>query len=133
MSPKAQRIIGWVLSGLLGAFLIVGSGVPKFLPPNDDMQKILDTIGWSAEKIKVIGVIEVVITLLFLIPRTGFLGSILLTGYLGGAAATHARLGDFPAFPVVIGVLVWVAYALRNPVILRLVVGATPTSPSAAT
>lgn len=104
MSPKIQRIIGWVLSGLLAAFLIVGSGVPKLMESSDpEMKKAMDEIltkmGWSADTIKIIGVIEIVITLLFVIPRTGFVGAILITGYLGGAIATHVRIGDAPSSP----------------------------------
>jgi DoxX-like family len=131
VTPKVVRIIGWVLSGLLAAFLIVGSGVPKLLESSDpemkkQMEEILTKIGWSAETIKVIGVIEIVIAVLYMVPRTGFLGAILLTGYLGGAIATHVRIGDAPVFPIVLGVLVWVALALRQPVLWRLAVGANP-------
>jgi hypothetical protein len=128
------RIIGWVLSGLLAAFLIVASGVPKLLDiPDPDfkkqMEEIQAKIGWSAETIKVIGVIEIVITILYMIPRTGFLGAILITGYLGGAIATHVRIGDADwVMPLVMGVLVWVALALRQPVIWRLAVGANPST-----
>jgi hypothetical protein len=131
MSPKVLRIIGWVLSGLLAAFLIVASGVPKLVDsPDPDMKKqmeeILNKIGWSAETIKVIGVIEIVVALLYIIPRTGFLGAILLTGYLGGAIATHARIpGDVNwVMPLVMGILVWVGLALRKPILWRLVIGA---------
>jgi hypothetical protein len=143
MSPKVQRIIGWVLSGLLAAFLIVGSGVPKLVESSDpemkkQMEEILSKIGWTAETLKVIGVIEIVITVLYVIPRTGFLGAILITGYLGGAIATHVRVGDAPYFPVVLGVVIWIALALRQPIIWRLAVGAnpipstvTPTPPTA--
>lgn len=136
MSPKVQRIIGWVLSGLIAAFLIVASGVPKLLESSDpemkkQMEEILNNIGWKAETIKVIGVIEIVISLLYVIPRTGFLGAILITGYLGGAIATHVRVGDTNwVMPVVMGVLVWVALALRKPVIWRLAVGANPCPPT---
>jgi hypothetical protein len=131
VSQNIQRIIGWVLSGLLAAFLIVGSGVPKLMESSDPemkkaMDEILTKIGWSADTIKIIGVIEIVITLLFVIPRTGFVGAILITGYLGGAIATHVRIGDAPIFPIVLGVLVWVGLALRQPVLWRLAVGANP-------
>ncbi len=130
MSPKVQRIIGWVLSGLLAAFLIVGSGVPKFMD-FPGKAELFEKMGWSVETIYVIGVIEILIALLFVIPRSGFLGAILLTGYLGGAIATHVRIGDAPVFPIVLGVLVWVALALRQPVIWRLAVGANPSPPPA--
>lgn len=131
MSPKVQRIIGWVLSVLISAFLMFGSASGKFMdfPGKAEM---FEKIGWSEETIKVIGVVEIVIAVLFLIPRTAFLGAILLTGYLGGAIATHVRIGD-PNWlmPSVMGFLAWVGLALRKPVIFRLAIGSNPTPPAA--
>ncbi len=66
-----------------------------------------------------IGIVEVVATIVFLIPRTSFLGAILLTAYLGGATATHVRVGDPFFFPPFLGVVVWVAYALRRPDVIQ--------------
>lgn len=125
MSPKTQRIIGWVLSGLIAAFLIGGSAVPKlFLTDSEDMKQRLADMGYSADVIKKIGVVEVFVALVFVIPRTGFLGAILVTGYLGGAIATHVRLEDTKfIIPIVIGVLVWVALGLRKPAVFRLAFG----------
>ncbi len=132
MSPKIQRIIGWVLSGLLAAFLLFSaSGKLLGLMPQQAKEEMLAHIGWQEETLKIIGVIEVAIVLLFLIPRTGFLGAILLTGYMGGAIATHVRVGDAPVFQIVFAVVAWVALALRQPVIWRLAVGANPTPPPA--
>jgi hypothetical protein len=62
-----------------------------------------------------IGVVEVALAILFLIPRTAFLGTVLLTAYLGGAVATHVRIGDAFYFPIVIGILAWIALGLRDP------------------
>jgi hypothetical protein len=71
----------------------------------------------------VLGIIEITVTLIFLIPRTSFLGAILLTGYLGGAVWAHVRVGDAWLFPIIIGILVWVALGLRQPAILALALG----------
>jgi DoxX-like family len=131
MSPKVQRIAGWVLSGLIAAFLIVASGVPKLMG-GEFMDKLNAEFGFSSDTMKVIGGIEIIIALLFVIPRAGFLAAILITGYLGGAIVTHVRIGEAPVFPIVLGVLVWVALALRSPVIWRLAVGANPTPPPPA-
>ena len=125
MSPKVQRITGWVLSGLIALFLLVGSASGKFMD-FPGKAELFEKIGWSVDTIKVLGVIEVIIAVLYLIPRTAFIGTILLTAYLGGAVATQVRIGDVPAFPVALGVLAWVGYALRNPIIWRLAVGAKP-------
>ena len=70
-----------------------------------------------------IGLIEAVCLLVLLIPRTSILGAVLLTGYLGGAVATHLRIGNPLAshilFPVYIGILVWAGMALINARIAR--------------
>jgi Mn2+/Fe2+ NRAMP family transporter len=62
-----------------------------------------------------IGILEIACTVIYVIPRTSVLGAILLTGYLGGATATHVRIGD-PSFfgPVIFGVLVWLGLWLRD-------------------
>jgi uncharacterized membrane protein YphA (DoxX/SURF4 family) len=123
MSEKIQRIVGWVLSGLLAAFLIFGSAIVKFtdFPGKEEM---FTKLGLGNDTAKAIGVLEIIVTVLFLIPRTAFLGAILLTGYLGGAIFAHVRIGE-PNYimPIVMGVLVWVALALRQPVIWKLAIG----------
>lgn len=123
MTVKHQRLAGWILSGLLALFLIVGSASGKFIdfPGKEEM---FARTGFNMETMKIIGVVEVLITVLFLIPRTAFIGAILLTGYLGGAICTQVRVGD-PKFilPIVLGVLVWVALALRQPIIWSLALG----------
>jgi hypothetical protein len=127
MSPKAQRITGWVLTGLVGLFLIGASGVPKFIdfPRKKEM---FEKLGIPMELSQTLGVIEVVTTLLFLVPRTSFLGAILVTGYLGGAVWTHLRIGDPWYFPIIIGVIMWVALALRQPEIFQLAMGLKKSS-----
>lgn len=112
MSPKVQRFIGWVLSGLLAAFLIFASGVPKLMG-GEFMDELNASFGFNSDTMKGIGVLEIIIALLFVTPRTGLLGAILITGYLGGAMVTHIRIGEMAVFPAVLGVLVWVALALR--------------------
>ena len=119
MSPKAQRITGWILTGLVGLFMIVASGVPKFtgFPGRDEM---MEKMGIPLSILPVIGVLEIAVTVIYLIPRTSFLGAILLTGYLGGAVCTHLRVGDPWFFPIIIGVLAWLGLALRQPLIFSL-------------
>ncbi len=105
---------GWVIT-LLPAALLVFSATMKFLQPGtmrDDFEKS----GWPGQYLVVLGVVELTSTLIYLFPRTAVLGATLLTGYLGGAVATHARLAD-PKFaiPVLVGVLVWLGLFLRDP------------------
>lgn len=124
MTQRTQHIIGWVLSGLIAAALLF-SAANKFYPlmPADKQEEMLTHIGWQGEVLRIIGGIELATVVLFLIPRTGFLGAILLTGYMGGAIATHVRVGDAPIPQVVLGVVAWIALALRQPVIWRLAAG----------
>ena len=122
MSPKTRRITGWVLTLLVGFFLIVASGVPKFVdwPEKAEM---FGKLGVPLELASVLGMIEIAVTILFLIPRTSFIGAILVSGYLGGAVWTHLRVGDPWYFPIIIGVLAWVGLALRRPAIFQLAFG----------
>lgn len=127
----AKRITGWVLSGLVGLFLIGASGLPKFSfvdwPGKAEMmQEMMDHLGIPMTLLPQIGVIEVSVAILFLIPRTSFVGAILTTGLLGGAVFTHVRVGDGSfevLFPVALGALMWTGLALRTPALVDLVLG----------
>jgi uncharacterized membrane protein YphA (DoxX/SURF4 family) len=114
MTAKTKRIIGWVLSGLIAAFLILASGIPKFMDW-EGKEEMMGQMGWTTDVILKIGIVEVALAILFLVPRAAFIAAVLLTGYLGGAVATHVRVGDPFFFPIIIGVLVWVALGLRDP------------------
>lgn len=125
MSTKLQRITGWVMTALLEIMLIGLSGISKFMefPGKKEM---LDRMGISADLLSRIGVVEITVAILFLIPRTSFVGAILITAYLGGAIMTHLRIGDPWFFPVILGVFMWVALGLRNPAIFALALGRIP-------
>jgi DoxX-like family len=125
MKTAKPVLAGWILSALLAAFLILASGVPKFIEW-EGKEAIMSKLGWSTQTIVYIGIVEVAVALLFLIPRTAFLGAILLTGYLGGATATHVRVADPFFFPIVLGVLAWVALGLRDRRIFTLAFAGKP-------
>jgi hypothetical protein len=75
-------------------------------------------LGYSESVIPGLGIVLLACVALYLVPRTSVLGAILLTGYLGGAVATHVRVGDglFPVlFPVIVGALVWGGLVVRDP------------------
>jgi len=84
-------------------------------------------LGYPQNLALAIGLIEAFCLLVLVIPRTSILGAVLLTGYLGGAVATHLRIGNPLAshilFPVYIGILVWAGMALIDSRIVRLVAG----------
>lgn len=112
---KAARIFGWILS-ILPALMLLMSAVMKFTPPNEDMRKGLGDIGWQESQMLALGILELSCVLIYLFPRTAVLGAILVTGYMGGAIATHVRVGDFFIVPhVVIGLFVWLGLFLREP------------------
>ena len=114
-SPNPTWMVwtGRVVSALPVLALLM-SGAFKFMKPNEEMVKGLDHIGWKADQLSTLGIVEIACTVLYVIPQTSILGAILLTGYLGGATATHVRVGDPWFAPVIIGVLVWLGLVLRD-------------------
>lgn len=115
VNPPALKWIGRLLT-LPPAALLIMSGVMKLMKP-DMVTEGWAKSGYPANSLVPIGVVELVCTLLFLIPQTAVLGAVLLTGYLGGATATHVRAGDpwgqiFT--PVIIGAVLWLALVLRD-------------------
>jgi hypothetical protein len=106
---------GRVISGLAALFLLV-DGVMKLFKPAPVMEATL-RLRYPESTIVGIGVILISCTFLYLVPRTSILGAVLLTGYLGGAVATHVRAasGWFEmVFPVLFGALVWGGFLLRD-------------------
>ena len=73
-----------------------------------------------------IGILEVILAILLLVPATTFLAAILLTGYLGGAVVTHLRVGEPIFMPIIMGIVMWIGLALRFPQIWRLSIGNSP-------
>jgi hypothetical protein len=110
---KAKKIVGWVLSVLIAAMLVAVSAPGKFMD-FEGKEEMFAKLGWGVDVMKTIGVIEIAVAILYLIPRTAFVGAVLVTAYLGGAIATHVRVNDHFIMPVIMGVLVWVALGLRD-------------------
>lgn len=97
-------------------FLLVDA-LMKFVKPAAVVEATVQ-LGYPESVILPLGIVLAVSTILYLVPRTAILGAILLTGYLGGAVATHVRVGG-PAFsiifPIVFGILIWAGLYLRDP------------------
>ncbi len=125
MPAKTQRIVGWVLTVLVTLFLGLASGIPKFID-FPGKQELMEKLGIPMSLNPTLGVLEIGIALLYVIPRTSFLGAILLTGYLGGAIFTHVRVNDTWWFPLLIGILAWLGLALRRPIIFHLLTASEP-------
>jgi hypothetical protein len=104
------------VSGLPALFLIV-DGAMKLAKPEVVVETTVK-LGYPESVILGLGVVLLLSTILYLLPQTSVLGAILLTGYLGGAVATHVRVGDglfSVSFPVVFGMLLWGGLVLREP------------------
>jgi hypothetical protein len=115
---KTMIWTGRVLSGLASAFFAM-DGVMKFVQPHFVIDATRD-LGWPADSatLATLGFLLLASTVLYLFPRTAVLGAILLTGYLGGAVASHARIGSplftHDLFGVYLGLLVWGGLWLRD-------------------
>jgi hypothetical protein len=105
-------IIGWVLSTLAAAFLLL-SGVMYILkaPP---VLKRFEEVGYPLDLLRTFGFSKIVIAVLCLIPATSFVGLILATGWLGGAIAAHVRVKDKFIAPALFLILLWVGFGLRH-------------------
>ena len=104
-----------IMSGLPALFLLVDGGMKLFKPPV--VVEATVQLGYPESAIVGIGVVLLICTILYLIPRTAILGAILLTGYLGGAVATQVRVSAVLfniIFPVVVGALLWGGLWLRD-------------------
>jgi uncharacterized membrane protein YphA (DoxX/SURF4 family) len=113
MSQKTRTIIGWVLTAIL-ALVFIGSAISK-LTANDEMLKQVTKMGLSQHKFHLIAIIEIVSFLLFAIPRTGLLGTLLLAAYMGGAIATHAEHFMPVLAPTIVECVVFITAAIRFP------------------
>lgn len=115
-SGRAARITGRILSGLCIAFLGMDAIVKVLLI--EPVRAAAPQLGYQPETMVPIGIALLVCTLLYAAPRTAVLGAILLTGYLGGAVATHVRvlhpLVTHALFPLYLGAFVWGGLLLRD-------------------
>lgn len=106
---------GRIMGGLPALFLLM-DGTMKLFKPAVVVESSVK-LGYPESTLIGIGLALLLSTLLYIVPRTSVLGAILLTGYLGGAVATHVRAGD-PAFnivfPVIFGTLLWGSLWLRD-------------------
>ena len=123
--PLAYPRAGWVLSGIAIAFLLFdASGKLMRVAP---VVRGSGALGYPESAVVPIGALLLVGVVLYAIPRTSVLGAIYLAAYLGGAVASHFRIGSPLAthvlFPVYVAALLWGGLALRSPRLLGLLVG----------
>jgi uncharacterized membrane protein len=124
MSPKAKKIIGWVLAGML-ALVATGSAFGKFTAdPSSEMGQQFIKMGLFDIRF-IIGGIELLCAILLLIPRTSTIGLVMFVGYWGGAIATHLSHGEGPGAPLAFLVLTGLIAIVRNPELLSRLLGKT--------
>lgn len=120
---------GWIMTALVVAFLLPASVAPKLVGARVAADS-LTSIGWSASHLLWLGILELVLLVLFVVPRTGPLGAVLWTGLLGGTIASHLRAGSPLAshtlFGFYLGVFIWLALYLRDPAVRAFVRGYLP-------
>ncbi|PWA12859.1 hypothetical protein DCC39_04240 [Pueribacillus theae] len=105
-----------IMSGLVILFMLFDS-ISKFFKPASVVDGTL-TLGYSEHHLSVLGTLGLISAILYMIPRTTVLGAVLLTGYFGGAIATHVRLDNplftYILFPVYLAIFAWGAIWLRD-------------------
>jgi len=119
---KGMLWTGWIMGALPSFFLLV-DGVMKLVKPAIVVETTVK-LGYPESVILGLGIVLLACTVLYLIPSSAVLGAILVTGYLGGAVATHVRVGAglFEiAFPVILALLLWGGLVLREPRLRALV------------
>jgi DoxX-like family/Polyketide cyclase / dehydrase and lipid transport len=109
---KRKKWIGWVLTVLAVAPFVVSAAVKFAGIPQ--VSQGMEHLGWPQTMIFRLGVIEALCAVLYLMPPTSVLGAVLLTGYMGGAIATHLRVGEGPWVLVAFGVMAWLGLYLRE-------------------
>ncbi len=115
-SARGRRIAGLVCTAIAALFLTF-----------DTLLKVLTlapavegttALGYPAESVMWIGLIQLVCLVLYLVPQTAVLGAVLMTGYLGGAVATHVRISNplltHTLFPIYVAVILWAGLYLRE-------------------
>ncbi|MHC8949741.1 DoxX family protein, partial [Sphingobacterium hungaricum] len=120
MNTKTKNIIGWVLAGLV-AFVLIASGVQKLIGSPEMVEQSAKMGGLAT--LRILGTLELVIAVLYLIPRTGVLGTLLAVAYMGGAMATHLVGGMPILIPTIIQILIWITSAIRFPELTTRLVG----------
>ncbi len=121
-SFTGQLWVGRVFSGIAIAFLLFDA-IGKLIRVAPVIEGTVK-LGYSEDTVFPMGVILLIGVLLSVVPRTSIVGAIYLTAYLGGAVATHFRIGNplmtHTLFPVYVAVFLWTGLALRSPRLLAL-------------
>lgn len=111
-NPFFSSLLGWVMT-ILAAGIFVLSATMK-LTANPKVLPMMAQLGWQASMLTPLAILELTCVVLYLLPPVAVLGGIILTGYLGGAIATHVRVGQPVYMHIVIGLFIWGGLFLRD-------------------
>jgi len=117
MSKKTLRILGWSLTTILSLLFIFSASAK--LSMNEMAVAQSSSMGFSPSAYRMIGVVEILSLILFIIPRTGTLGAFLLSAYMGGAIATHLQHQQPAGIAVAVQILLWITIVIRFPEFLE--------------
>ena len=110
---ETSRIVGWVL-GVIGVLPLLAS-CTMLVTSYPVVMKNLARFGFNVDIVrKPFALIELTIAVLALMPATSVLGAILATGWMGGAIATHLRVGDKFVIQAAIPIVIWTGFVLRH-------------------
>jgi len=113
-----MTLAGRVLTGLFALFMLGASIAPKLLGMEVAAASLRD-LGWPTGYVTLIGWLELVFVLLYLVPRTAVLGAVLMTALIGGAMAAHIRVGSplfsHTLFGIYLSLFMWGGLWLRMP------------------
>ena len=122
-SSRARLWTGRIITGFTVLFLLFDSAIKLFRLPVAVEGTV--KVGYPASVVFGLGVVLLACLAVYLIPRTAIFGAVLLTGYLGGAIATHVRVSDplfsHVLFPIYVAALVWGGLYLRDPRVRALI------------
>jgi DoxX-like protein len=116
-AQQSSRLTVWggrVLTAL-PILIMLASALMKLNPNPQMLEQFVGRFGYAESSLLTIAVLELACVALYAIPQTAVLGAVLMTGYLGGAIATHVRVGD-PGYvvPLLLGVSAWAGLFLRD-------------------
>lgn len=115
-TPKAILWTSYGVQGLISILFLMGA-VMNILGTEDTVKQSME-MGYPQSSLLYLGIVLLLAVVLYLIPKTSIIGAGLLTAWLGGAVATHLIHGDplmNTLFPVIFGILIWLALWLRDP------------------
>jgi DoxX-like family len=123
MRERTMTLTGRGLTAIFSLFMLIASIAPKFLGAKAATDTLIQ-LGWPGGAALLIGVIELLCLILYLLPRTSLFGAVLMTGLLGGAMATQVRVGSplfsHILFSLYLGLFMWGGLWLRDPALRRL-------------